>query len=86
MKNLVLTGCMGTGKTTVGQILAKKLGYRFVDSDVEIEKQEGKSIGDLFALYGEEGFRDIESRVLAELSHKRNSVITSCCIMYYKSC
>lgn len=77
MKNLVLTGFMGTGKTTVGKILAKKLGYRFVDSDVEIEKQEGKTINELFANCGEDGFRDIESRVIEELSKKSNSVIAT---------
>ncbi len=77
MKNLVLTGFMGTGKTTVGKILAKKLGYRFVDSDAEIEKQEQKSINEIFALSGEDGFREIESRVIAELSEKSNSVIAT---------
>ena len=77
MKNLVLTGFMGTGKTTVGKILAKKLGYRFVDSDIEIERAEQKSISELFDLYGEDGFRDIESRVIAQLSQKNNSVIAT---------
>ncbi len=77
MKNLVLTGFMGTGKTTVGKILAKKLGYRFLDSDAEIEKREQKSINELFALCGEDGFREIESRVIEELSQKRNSVIAT---------
>lgn len=77
MKNLVLTGFMGTGKTTVGKILAKKLGYRFVDTDIEIEKQEGKSVSALFELHGEAGFRDIEARVVAELSDKKHSVIAT---------
>ena len=77
MKNLVLTGFMGTGKTTVGKLIAKKLGYRFTDTDVEIEKQEGKTISELFELYGEDGFRDIESRVVAELGKKKNTVIAT---------
>ncbi|MBQ4160937.1 MAG: shikimate kinase [Clostridia bacterium] len=77
MKNLVLTGFMGTGKSTVGKILAKKLGYRFVDCDAQIEKEEGKTINEIFALYGENGFRDIESRVIASLSQKSNSVIAT---------
>ena len=77
MKNLVLTGFMGTGKTTVGKILAKKLGYRFVDSDEEIETTEGKKISELFELYGESGFRDIESRVIAQLAEKTNCVIAT---------
>ncbi len=77
MKNVVLTGFMGTGKTTVGKILAKKLGCRFVDTDEEIVRAEGKSINELFELYGEGGFRDIESRVIATLSEKKNCVIAT---------
>ena len=77
MKNLVLTGFMGTGKSTVGKVLAKKLGYRFIDTDAEIERVEQKSINELFALYGEEGFRDIESREIERISQLKNSVIAT---------
>ncbi len=77
MKNLVLIGFMGTGKSTVGKILAKKLGYRFVDTDTEIENREQKSITQIFETCGEEGFRDIESAVILKLAQKRNTVIAT---------
>jgi len=66
--NLYLIGMMGSGKTTVGQVLAQSLGYRFFDTDAVIEQVAGQSITQLFAALGEAGFRDLESRVLAELS------------------
>ena len=56
-KILLLVGMMGSGKTSVGRMLAKKLGLPFVDSDKEIEKSTGFTISDLFARYGEEEFR-----------------------------
>jgi len=77
MKNLVLTGFMGTGKSTVGRVLAKKLGYRFIDVDSEIERIEGKSINEIFAACGEDGFRDIESREIERISKLSNSVIAT---------
>lgn len=77
MKNLVLIGFMGTGKSTVGKILAKKLGYRFLDADAEIERREQKSITQIFEMCGEEGFRNMETAVLCELAQKKNSVIAT---------
>ena len=52
---------MGAGKSTVGKILADKLGYTFIDSDEKIEAASGMSVADLFKLYGEPGFRDRET-------------------------
>lgn len=66
--NVFLIGMMGSGKTTVGNLLASKLGYRFCDSDVMIEKVAGKTINEIFAESGEDGFRQLESQVLSELS------------------
>ncbi|NJP09919.1 MAG: shikimate kinase [Leptolyngbyaceae cyanobacterium RU_5_1] len=66
--NLYLIGMMGCGKTTVGQIVAQQLGYRFFDTDAVIEQVAGQSVRDIFAILGEPGFRDLESQVLAELS------------------
>jgi shikimate kinase len=67
---LILTGFMGSGKSTVGKILAERLGCRFVDLDAEIVIAAGCSINDLFARDGEDGFRKLESfqleQVLAE--------------------
>lgn len=60
---------MGAGKTTVGNLLAQQLGYHFFDTDTLIERVAGdKSINEIFTTDGEEGFRDLETKVLAELS------------------
>jgi shikimate kinase len=66
--NIFLIGLMGTGKTTVGDVLAKKLGYTFVDTDALIEKIAGKTINEIFADDGEDHFRQLEAQVLSELS------------------
>lgn len=75
--NIYLIGMMGTGKTTVGQVLARQLGYRFFDTDVLIERVAQKKINDLFAEEGEDFFRDLESRVLGELSACTRSLIAT---------
>lgn len=75
--NLYLIGMMGTGKTTVGQRLAKELGYRFFDTDVLIERVAQKSINELFAEEGETFFRELESQVLGEVSACTRSVIAT---------
>ncbi|MEJ0009786.1 MAG: shikimate kinase [Alphaproteobacteria bacterium] len=63
----MLVGLMGVGKSTVGRRLAKKLGWSFVDSDVEIEAAAGCSVSDIFAIHGEPIFRDLELRVIKRL-------------------
>ena len=74
--NLILTGMMGVGKSTIGKILAKKLNYNFVDIDKLIEIKEGCSINLIFKNKSENYFRKIESEItLAELK-KNNSVIS----------
>ena len=67
MKNLILIGCMGCGKTTVGAILAERLGCTCVDTDHEIEVREGRTIPDIFRDDGEPGFRRIEQDTLKAL-------------------
>ncbi len=66
-KPLVLVGLMGAGKTTVGRRLATTLDIPFIDSDQEIMDAAGCSISDIFELYGEEVFRDLEKRVMLRL-------------------
>lgn len=66
-KSLVLVGLMGAGKTTIGKRLASVLGVPFVDSDGEIVEAAGCSISDIFEIYGEPVFRDLEQRVLLRL-------------------
>ena len=74
-KNIVLIGMMGSGKTTVGALLAKRLCRPFVDTDVLIEEREGRSIPDIFAQDGEEAFRALELKVSQELSNQSGLVI-----------
>lgn len=64
---IILTGFMGVGKTTVGRILANKLGVPFVDMDYYIEARQGQTIAEIFDQIGESGFRLIEYQVLREL-------------------
>ena len=75
--SVYLIGMMGAGKTTVGRLLAEKLGYRFFDTDELIVKVRGKSINEIFAEDGEEGFREIETQVLAELSAYKNLTVAT---------
>lgn len=68
---------MGAGKSTVGKILAKQLGYHFFDTDAVIEQAAEQSIADIFANLGEPTFRELESQVLAELSAYTKLVIAT---------
>ena len=74
-KNLVLTGMMGVGKSTVAKKLSKKLGLKFVDIDKIIEKKEQATIKDIFNDKGEEYFRKIEKMVTLDVLQKKNLVI-----------
>ncbi len=67
-KNIYLIGMMGSGKTTVGQLLAQKLNYRFFDTDVLLEYEAQKSIPEIFATKGEAYFRELETKVLKKVS------------------
>lgn len=66
-RTIVLVGLMGAGKSCIGRRLARALDLDFVDADAEIEKAAGCSIEDIFAVHGEEAFRDGEKRVIARL-------------------
>ena len=75
--NIVLIGFRGTGKSTVGRLLAKRLERDFIDSDKHIEGSTGKTIKRIFEEDGEEGFRKIETDIIAELSKADNKVISA---------
>lgn len=75
--SIFLIGMMGTGKSTVGQILAQAMNYRFFDTDILIERVANQSINDLFATQGEKSFRDLETEVLAQISAYTRSVIAT---------
>lgn len=75
--NLILTGFMGTGKTSLGKLLAARLGRGFVDLDHKIEHDTGMSIPKIFEKYGEEHFRELERAAVKEISEKKNLVIAT---------
>ncbi len=75
MKNIVLVGFMGTGKTTVARIIAQKLGRDYVDIDALIEKKEAMKIADIFRVKGEPYFRQIEKGIIFEISSSNAKVI-----------
>ena len=77
MHNLILVGMPGSGKTTVGSLLAVSLGRPFYDADGEIEKKLGCSIPAFFAQRGEAAFRAVETEVLAELGKRSGCVIAT---------
>jgi shikimate kinase len=68
MTCVFLIGFMASGKTTVGRALARKIGASFFDTDTEVEKREGLPIAEIFGRRGEDFFRELESRVLADLT------------------
>lgn len=75
--SIALTGFMGSGKTTVGKILADKLNMDFVDIDELIEKREGKKVSDIFNHHGEEYFRELEYKAVCEASKRKNCVLST---------
>ena len=74
---IYLIGMMASGKSTIGLLLAKSLGYQFVDMDAEIESNSKQSISEIFANQGEEYFRVLESKLLQKLSKQENVVIST---------
>ncbi len=75
MKNIVLIGMMGCGKSTIGALLSEKLGRKLVDTDALIVEREGRSISEMFAAEGEGYFRDLELSVSRELGEKEGLII-----------
>ncbi len=74
-KLVYLAGFMGSGKSTIGPILANTLGFEYVDVDKMIEQQAGKRITEIFDEVGEQGFRSIEKRALQDVADRDNTVI-----------
>ncbi len=73
--NIALIGFMGTGKTAVGQALAKKLHRKFLETDSLIEKKAGKPIPEIFQKDGEIAFRELEIEIIKEIAKGKNSVM-----------
>lgn len=76
-ENVILIGFMGAGKTVVGRLLARRLGYCFVETDEMITAQEGRPIPEIFAAKGEAYFREREAEALELLKWKRGDVIAT---------
>ena len=77
MANIVLIGMPGSGKTTIGKMLAEKTGKRFVDADSELVNLDGRSIPEIFATDGESGFRALETQVLTKLGQQSGLVLAT---------
>ena len=76
MKNIILVGMPGAGKSTIGVVLAKRIGYKFVDSDLVIQESEGKLLHELIEQFGVDGFLKIENRINAGITCE-NAVIAT---------
>jgi len=76
-KNIVLTGFMGTGKSTVGKEVSERLNREFLDTDKIIEKDEGRTISEIFKENGEIYFRQLEKELVKEIAEKSNLVIAT---------
>ena len=82
MKNIILIGMPGAGKSTVGVVLAKKLGYAFVDADLVIQSREGKLLHEIIAERGVEGFWQVEESVGESLEARRTVIATGGSAVY----
>ena len=82
MKNIVLIGMPGAGKSTVGVVLAKNLGMSFVDSDLLIQEQKGKKLSELIEEHGKEGFLQIEEEVNASIRVQNTIIATGGSAVY----
>ena len=80
--NIVLIGMPGAGKSTVGVVLAKRMGYRFVDSDLVIQEKYRKLLHELIEQYGVQGFWDIENEVNASLALTNSVIATGGSVVY----
>lgn len=82
MSNIILIGMPGVGKSTVGVVLAKRMGYRFVDSDLAIQEQTGKLLHQMISENGTDGFLAIEDRINASLKADNTVIATGGSAVY----
>ena len=75
--NIFLVGLMGSGKTTIGKLIAKKLRYKFIDTDLLMEEKTGVKVPLIFEYEGEEGFRKRETKILSEVLRLDNIVLAT---------
>lgn len=82
MKNIILIGMPASGKSTVGVVLAKRLGYDFIDTDLLIQKQEGRLLKEIIEDVGNDGFLDIENQVNRDLIADRSVISPGGSVVY----
>lgn len=83
--NIILIGMPGVGKSTIGVVLAKILGYRFLDTDLVIQQEEGKLLHEIIAEVGTEGFLEIEGRVNSKIVTEKSIIATGGSVVYEKN-
>lgn len=84
MKNIVLIGMPGCGKSTVGVVLAKTIGYKFMDSDLLIQEKENRLLSEIIEQDGLEKFNEIENRINASIDTDRSVIATGGSVIYGK--
>ena len=84
MKNIVMIGMPGAGKSTIGVILAKELGYHFIDSDLVIQEREGRLLREIIASEGLERFKEIENQANYEIEATKSVIATGGSVIYGK--
>jgi len=77
IQNIALIGFMGTGKSSVGQLVAAQLQFTFLDTDHVIEARANQTISEIFSQQGEPAFRELESKIVAELATRKKTVIST---------
>ena len=82
MKNVIFIGMPASGKSTIGVVVAKRLGYVFIDTDLLIQKQDGKLLKDIIEEVGSDGFLRIENRVNRELQAERSVIAPGGSVIY----
>jgi len=82
MNNIVLIGMPGSGKSSTGVVLAKSLGMEFVDSDILIQRREGKRLSEIIDEVGDDGFREVENRVNASIDVSNTVIATGGSVIY----
>ena len=75
-KNIFLIGFMGCGKSTMARLLSEKMGAKLIEMDETIEKEAGMSINQIFEIYGEAYFRDLESQLIVRIAEEGNAVVS----------
>ncbi len=82
--NIILIGMPASGKSTVGVILAKILGYNFIDADIVIQEKEGRKLSEIIESEGIDGFIDVENRINSEIEVEKTVIATGGSVVYGK--